>query len=85
MRLETSWKIYIGCHIQHHQGETQQDHPEWGQLLEMDWETCPDFEQGGQQISEQQLKRCEERGKSNEIERNPGKLGVGLLGLLGLL
>lgn len=59
--------IDLGAHFlhglcdEHPIAQIAKDHPEWGQLVEMDWDTCPDFEQGsGQQISEQQLKRCEE-------------------------
>jgi hypothetical protein len=40
----------------------------------MDWDTCPDFEQGsGQQISEQQLKRCEEPGRTPNNLQDPTK------------
>lgn len=65
-RLGDGSTIDLGAHFlhgvcdEHPLAQIAKEHPEWGQLVEMDWETCPDFQQGGEQISEQQLKRCEE-------------------------
>ncbi|CAJ1343086.1 unnamed protein product, partial [Effrenium voratum] len=40
--------------------KTCQEHPEWGELLETDWDTCPDFERNGEELSEELLRRTEE-------------------------
>ena len=46
----------------HPMADIVEEHPEWGQLLEMDWESCPDFELGSSlEASELALRRCEER------------------------
>ena len=45
----------------HPLAEVVEEHPEWGQLLEMDWESCPDFElSSSREVSEKALKGCEE-------------------------
>lgn len=42
--------------------DSSQEHPEWGDLVTMDWENqSPDFEYGSdREISDERLKRCEE-------------------------
>ena len=42
--------------------DSSQEHPEWGDLVSMDWENqSPDFEYGSdRQISDERLKHCEE-------------------------
>ncbi|CAJ1454426.1 unnamed protein product [Effrenium voratum] len=49
-----------GAGPEHPIAKLAQEHPEWGELLETDWDTCPDFERNGEELSEELLRRTEE-------------------------
>ena len=71
--------------------ELPEEHPEWGELWEMDWDSCPDFELGSsREICPEWLQECEEPVFLLDEEglcldpvdgkEKPGVLDLGILG-----